>query len=215
MGYPSRNSDLATHRRTYLALLTSLLPLAGCISVNSETGGIQDGDSPDTAASTTTIEAGGGAGDALAESDLGIVRSEIYDEVNSRRHQEDGAPSLSTQGTLPEKLEEHAQGHTDVMQAAGEVRIDLEDSELLDQINESNCSVPRDNNPYHFRDEDVIIVDSIGTRGQSPGDLAEALVSRWLNLEQPRDLLLADEGDYVAVGVALRGTTLLVTVILC
>lgn len=183
--------------------------------MNSETGGIQGGESTDGSAPSTTIEAGGGAGDALGESDLGIVRSDLYAEINNQRDQVDGAPPLSTQGSLPEKLEDYAQGHTDVMQAAGEVRVDLEESELLDQLEESNCSVPRDNNPYQYHDEDIVIVDSIDTRGQSPGDLANALVSRWLDQEQPRNVLLADEGKYIAVGVALRGTTLLVTVIFC
>lgn len=161
------------------------------------------------------LEADVARGDRLGESDLGIVRSEIYDEINEQRDRVDGAPARSTQGTLPEKLEDYAQGHTDVMQTAGEVRIDLEESELLDQLEESNCSVPRDNNPYHYHDEDIVIVDSIDTRGQSPTDLAEALVSRWLDREQPRNVLLANEGKYMAVGVALRGTTLLVTVIFC
>lgn len=201
-------------RRTVLASIPPIAVLAGCISVNTETGGIQE-ESPIETATSTTIPAGGGAGDALAESDLELVRSAIIGEINAQRGGIDGAPLLSNQGTLPEKLREYAQAHTDVMHAAGDVRIDLEDSELLDQLEEVNCSVPRDDNPYHYRDDDIIIVDSIGTEGQSPGDLATALVRRWLAQERNRAVLLADQGRYVAVGVALRGTTLLVTVIFC
>lgn len=203
-------------RRSFLTGIVPLPVLSGCISVNSDQGSVREEAPSDAPTSTTTtIAAGGGAGDALAGSDLEIVRSAIVDEINAQRRSKDGAPPLSTQGTLPQKLQGYAREHTEVMHAAGEVRIDLEDSELLDRIDDTNCSVPRDDNPFHYYDEDIVIVDSEGTRGKNPDDLARALVSRWLEQERPRGVLLADEGHYVAVGVALRGTTLLVTVIFC
>jgi hypothetical protein len=165
-------------------------------------------------APSTTIEASGGAGDAIAASDLPVVRRAIVEEINQRRQEIDDAPAISDDGTLANRLHGIAQDHTDAMHTAGRVGIDVEGATLADDLGES-CKVQIEDRRFPYTDEEVVVVDSIETTGFTPSDLARSLVDDWLDRERVRALILADDAGSIGFGVALRGATLLVTVIFC
>lgn len=201
-------------RRRLLGALPVIL--TGCISVNSDVQSGDGGDGGDGARSTgTTVEAGGGGGSPIGENDLPIVRQAIIRAVNQERQQIDGTSPLSNDGSRAQTLHDFAESHTEVMHSTGRVSVDLEASDLVDQLEEANCSIPRPDNPFNYNDEETAFVDDVETTGRTPDELATVLVNRWLDRARPRGLIHSTGAKDIALGLALRGTTLLVTVIFC
>lgn len=207
---------MPTRRALLSAGLTA--SLGGCVTRDGSSAFSSERPDPNTGGDagtspSTTIAAGGGS--ALSESDLSIARRRLINEINQRREQTDGSPPLNTDGSLAQKLNSWAEDHTDKMHAEGKVAIDLEASDLLRRITESNCTLRNDDVLKTYEGAEVVFVDSIDTRGLTINGIASRLVSSWLENQDQRGVLLSDTADYLGVGVALRGSTLLVTVIFC
>lgn len=208
------------HTRRGVLAAAAGIGISGCITVNREVsadGGGGDGGSAEGATDgpQTTVPAGGGGGDALDSAAVPIVANDIVSVVNARRADEGGLGSLSDTGTLPARLSEYATAHSKVIQATGEVAIELEGSDLAEQLEDVNCSIPHDDMLHTYSGADAALVGSTRTEGRTPEDVAAALVDAWLDQRWPRGLLLAEQADKIATGGALRGTTMLATVILC
>lgn len=209
------------HTRRQVLGSAALAALAGCVTVNREVAadggdGGDGGGAPDTeSAQQTTVPAGGGGGDPLDSAAIPIVANDIVSVVNARRDELEGLDGLSDTGTLPTRLSEYATAHSKVMQATGEVAIELEGSGLAEQLEDVNCSIPHDEMLHTYSGIDAALVGSARTEGRTPKQVAAALVNAWLDQRWPRGLILADQAEQIATGGALRGTTVLATVIFC
>lgn len=198
-------------RRTFLGASAGML--GGCVSVSTKSGGA-DGNAPsgDSAGPETAIPVGGGG---LGGGDIDAIEAEIISTINSRRRTIDDAPPLSATGTFAERLRAAASAHSKAMATTGVVSRDVDNSPLLDTLEDANCSIGHDTMVHTFSDGETAIVDSIGIEGRGADSIAETLVDRWLDTNLVRGLVLADQADIAVAEAELRGSTLLATVIFC
>lgn len=209
---------MPTRRGALIGLASATF--TGCVTVSTESGGGDPSDreqdsGPESSASPhTTIPANGG-GSGIGASDLDVLENELLSMINERRESLDGAPPLSASGTLAEKLRPVAKEHAELMAEVGRVERDIDGSSLLGTMEDTNCSVPHDTMIHEFADGESAIVDAADVSGRGPTELSGVFVERWLGTDLVRGLVLADRANLAVPGAALRGGTVLVTVIFC